>query len=170
MMTYRVNAERLNASLRSFLERVEQFTGTVAAQEAVQIGEGHTADGIADACPKAEPEADGSKGLAASHGGGGSAAALGDAEARLLRGLREDIVRAIRDGVLGSAEPALLVRLLPALLTFVDAGRHVTLSYDEVRTHAVASWWVHASSGNSPIACDNPLRVELAAEQLRLGA
>ena len=117
---------------------MERCAGTVVNEAAAQSAEGHTEDGEAHACPGARPATECSNGLAAGNRGGVSAAALGDAEARLLRGLRDAVVRAIRDGVLSSAEPPLLVRLLPALLAFVEAGRHVTLSYDEVRTHAVA--------------------------------
>ena len=55
---------------------------------------------------------------------------------RLLRELRGDALSAVKAGVLGSANPALLTRLLPALHAYVEAGRHVTLSYDEVRTRS----------------------------------
>ena len=134
--------ERLNASLRSFLEQAEGFANNAAVDEAAQGAEGHSAERLADECLDAEPEVHRSSGIASGSGGRESAAALGHAQARLLRGLRDDVVRAIKANVVSSADPALLVRLLPALLPFVEAGRHVTLSYDEVRMHALSLRWV----------------------------
>lgn len=118
-------AERLNSGLRSFLERAELCAGTSAARADCLSADGLTAGTAEEArC------SNGSVGGSGRHGGAHSGA---DTEARLLRGLRSDVVRAVNDGVLSSADPALLMRLLPALHAYIEAGRHVTLSYDEVR-------------------------------------
>ena len=56
----------------------------------------------------------------------------GPAIAKLVRTLREDVVRAIRCGALGGAHLSLLAHLLPALARLIQPGTHVTLPYDEV--------------------------------------
>jgi len=126
-------AERLNASLSSFLERAERFAGISAAR-----AETHSAEEFAEGLPHASVEAHSTVEPAGNSSRHNSANAS-DEDARLLRELRGDALRAVKAGVLGSADPALLMRLLPALHAYVEAGRHVTLSYDEVHTLAMTA-------------------------------
>jgi len=128
-----VAAERLNASLSSFLGCAEHFAGASAAR-----AEDHSAEELAGGLPHATVD-EHSTVEPAGNSSRHNAALASDVDARLLRELRGDALRAVKAGVLGSADPALLMRLLPALHAYVEAGRHVTLSYDEVRTLAVTA-------------------------------
>ena len=115
--------------MSSFLDGAERFAGTSAAR-----AEHHSAEELAEGLPHASVEEHSTVEPAGSHPG---PACVSEVDARLLRELRGDALRAVKAGVLGSADPALLMRLLPALHAYVEAGRHVTLSYDEVHTLAV---------------------------------
>ena len=57
----------------------------------------------------------------------------GSAARRLLRSLREDVLRAIESGALASADHSLLVAVLPVLGRFVQSDALVALTYDQVR-------------------------------------
>lgn len=54
--------------------------------------------------------------------------------AKLLRVLREEVIRATDRGALGGASDSLLAALLPALGRLMQPGAMVTLPYSEVRT------------------------------------